>query len=261
MKKIQTIIIVLFVAVDLMRAQDSKVVTPTSLIVGVTPIFPPMIYKENGKIVGVEADFANALGKALGRRVKFVEVEWQDQIPQVQEGWTDIIMSDMSVTDTRKLRVTFAKPYLEVGQIALVRREDAARYTKGFPLPPPGTVGVVKATTGDFMVQQEFSHTKRKTYSSAEDGARALMKKRIDLFISDSPTVYWLAGLHEADGLVAVPVLLTHEQLAWAMNPADTNFVNSVNAALSQLQASGRADEILKHWIPQIDKLSAADSH
>jgi ABC-type amino acid transport substrate-binding protein len=260
MKKIQTILIVLFVAVGLMPAQDSKVVTPASLRVGVTPIFPPMIYKENGKIVGVEADFANALGKALGRRVVFVEIDWQDQIPQLLDGWTDIIMSDMSITTPRQLRVAFAKPYLHVGQIALVRREDASRYAKEFPLPPPGTVGVIKATTGDFMAQQEFPRTKRKTYSSADEGAKALMKKRIDLFIDDAPTIYWLAGLHESDGLVAVPVLLTHEQLAWAMSPSDTNFVNSVNAALAQLQASGRADEIMKHWIPQIDKLSAADS-
>jgi ABC-type amino acid transport substrate-binding protein len=261
MKKILIILIVLFVAVGLMPAQDSKVATNPSLQVGVTPIFPPMIYKENGKIVGVEADFANALGKALNRRVVFVEFEWQDQIPLLKDKWTDIIMSDMSITPSRQLHVAFSKPYLNVGQIALVRREDAPRYAKEFPLPPPGTVGVVKATTGDFMVQQEFPRTKCKRYSSSQDGAKALIKKRIDLFISDAPTIYWLAGLHESDGLVAVPVLLTHEQLAWAMRPSDTNFVNSVNAALAQLQASGRADEILKHWIPQIDKLSAADSH
>jgi ABC-type amino acid transport substrate-binding protein len=259
MKKILTILIVLSVAAGLMPAQESKVATPTSLMVGVTPIFPPMIYKENGKITGVEADFAYALGKALKRRVVFVEIDWRDQIPQLLDGWTDIIMSDMSVTSTRQLRVAFSKPYLPIGQIALVRRDDAFRYVKEFPLPPPGTVGVIKATTGDFMMQREFPDTKCKHYSSAEDGARALMKKRIDLFISDAPTIYWLAGLHETNGLVAVPVLLTHEQLAWAMSPADTNFVNSVNAALAQLQASGRADEIIKHWIPQF-KLSAADS-
>lgn len=251
MKKIQTILIVLFVAVGWMPAQDSKVVTPSSLMVGVTPIFPPMIYKENGKIVGVEADFAQALGKALKRRVVFVEVEWQDQIPQLLDGWTDIIMSDMSITTPRSLRVAFANPYLSIGQIALVRREDAPLYAKEFPLPPPGKVGVVKATTGDFMVEQEFPRTKCKRYSSSEDGAKALIKKRIDLFISDAPTIYWLAGMHESDGLVAVPILLTHEQLAWAMSPSDTNFVNSVNAALAQLQASGRVDEIIKHWIPQ----------
>jgi polar amino acid transport system substrate-binding protein len=256
MKKIQTILVVLFAAAGLIRAQTNQVIAAapapaaTPLKIGVTPIFPPMIYKENGKISGVEVDFANALGAALGRPVEFVEVGWEDQIPALIDGRTDIIMSDMSITTARELRVAFAKPYLLVGQIALIRREDAFRYALGFPLPPPGTVGVMKATTGSFLVQQEFPRSKRKEYKSVEEAGNALVKKRIDLFISDAPTVWWLAGTYEAEGLVAVPALLTHEQLAWGMRRSDTDLLNSVNAALAQLQSSGRADKIIKHWIP-----------
>jgi ABC-type amino acid transport substrate-binding protein len=56
--------------------------------------------------------------------------------------------------------------------------------------------------------------------------------------------------MYEAEGLVAVPALLTHEQLAWGMRRSDTDLLNSVNAALAQLQSSGRSDRIIKHWIP-----------
>ena len=62
--------------------------------------------------------------------------------------------------------------------------------------------------------------------------------------------IWWLAGLHEADGLVAVPIFLSQEQLAWGVRRSDTELLNSVNAALDKLQASGRANEIIKHWIP-----------
>jgi hypothetical protein len=34
-----------------------------------------MIFKEGGRITGVEASFAEGLGKDLGRRVEFVRVE------------------------------------------------------------------------------------------------------------------------------------------------------------------------------------------
>jgi polar amino acid transport system substrate-binding protein len=250
MKKLQTILVVLFAAAGLLRAQTNEVIQPAPLKVGVTPIFPPMIFKEAGKICGVEADFAKEIGAALGRPIEFVEVGWEDQIPALIDGRTDIIMSDMSITTARQLRVSFANPYLQVGQIALIRREDAFRYSLGFPVPPPGTVGVVKATTGDFTVQQEFPRTKRKTYKTAEDGADALVSKRIDLFINDAPTIWWLAGVHEADGLVAVPALLTREQLAWGVRRSDLDLLNTANATLSRLQASGRSDQIIKHWIP-----------
>jgi polar amino acid transport system substrate-binding protein len=220
------------------------------LKVGVTPKFPPVIFKEGDKIAGVEADFAKALGEALGRPVQFVEVSWEDQIPALVDGRTDIIMSSMSVTRARELRIAFTRPYLITGQMALVRREEAYRYALGFPASTTGIMGVLKATTGDFLVQQEFSSNQRKEYKSGEDAAKALKKKRVDLFICDAPTIWWLAGMHEADGLLAVPVLLTREQLAWGVRRSDTDLLASVNGALDKLQQSGRANDIVKHWIP-----------
>jgi polar amino acid transport system substrate-binding protein len=250
MTRIPILLVALLITLGLAPAQNGLAADPLPLKVGVTPIFPPVVYKENGKITGVEADFAKALGEALGRPVQFVEVKWEDQIPALADGRTDIIMSSMSITHTRELRIAFAKPYLIIGQMALVRREDASRYALGFPSRPAGTLGVLKATTGDFLVQQEFSGTKRKTYTTGEDAAKALVKKKIDLFICDAPTIWWLAGMHEADGLVAVPIFLTQEQLAWGVRRSDTDLLNSVNAALDKLQQSGRANEIIKHWIP-----------
>ncbi len=250
MNKIQTLLVVLLVTLGFMAVPNGLAADPVPLKVGVTPNFPPMICEEDGKIAGVEADFARELGMALGRPVKFVEVKWEDQIPALVDGRTDIIMSSMSVTHARELRIAFARPYLIIGQMTLVRREDAYRYALGFPSSPAGTFGVLKATTGDFLVQQEFSANKRKTYKTGEDAARALMKKRVDLFVCDAPTIWWLAGMHEADGLVAVPVFLTQEQLAWGVRRSDTDLLSSVNAALDQLQKSGRANEIIKHWIP-----------
>jgi polar amino acid transport system substrate-binding protein len=220
------------------------------LRVGVTPSFPPVIYKEGGKLVGVEVDFAKALGEELGRPIKLVELDWEDQIPGLAEGKTDVIMSSMSITQARSLRVNFCKPYLIVGQTVLVRREDAHKYMMGFPPIPPGTIGVIKGTTGDFLVQQEFSRTKRKTFTSPRDAAKALEKKKIDLFICDTPVVWWLSGMNESQGLVVVKVYLSSEQLAWAVRKSDPELLASVNNALEKLQKDGRALEIIKRWLP-----------
>ena len=220
------------------------------LRVGVTPVFPPMIFREGGKIVGVEADFAKALGQELGRPIKFVEVDWEDQFTALTDKGTDIIMSAMSITRPRQFRAAFTKPYLGIAQMALVRREDAHKYTFGFPTRPEGYVGVRKGTTGDFLVQQEFPHAKRKNYTSAEQGAKALAKKQINLFVSDSPTVWWLEGMNEKAGLVAVPIQLSQEPLAWAVRKSDTELLESVNRALEKLHSSGEAANILRRWIP-----------
>jgi polar amino acid transport system substrate-binding protein len=222
----------------------------TPLRVGVTANFPPMIYKDGGKLVGVEVDFANALGKELGRPIKLVEVDWEDQISALADGRTDIIMSGMSITLARQLRVAFANPYMIVGQTVVVRREDATQFALGFPIEPKGSIGVLKATTGDFLVQQEFPHIKRKAYASPEDAAKALTKKKIDMLICDSPTAWWLAGMNEVQGLVVMPIFLSREPLAWAVRKSDPELLTSVNGALNKLQADGRATAIIKRWIP-----------
>jgi len=132
----------------------------------------------------------------------------------------------------------------------LVRREDANQYLLGFPSLPKGTIGVLKGTTGDFLVQQEFSRSKRKEFKTPMDAAKALAKKKIDLFVCDVPIVWWLAGTHEAEGLVPVKILFSEEQLAWAVRKSDSDLLESVNRALEKLQKTGRATTILKCWIP-----------
>ena len=80
------------------------------LRVGITPDFPPVIFKQAGKLAGVEVDFADLLSRELGRQVKFVELKRDDQISALLEGRTDIIMSGMSVTEPREIRIDFTSP-------------------------------------------------------------------------------------------------------------------------------------------------------
>jgi len=221
-----------------------------SLRVGITPNLPPLAFKQNGKIVGIEADFAQQLGKELGREVKFIELDWEKQIPALLDGKTDIVMSGMTVTKTRQFRVNFCRPYLRSGQMALVRREDLNTYALGFPMSPSGVIGVEKATTGDFFVQQEFPTCKRKTFGSGDLAAKALKKKQIGLFISDATTIWWLASENEADGLAAVPIQLTDELLAWAVNKSDPELLSAANKALGKWQQDGTANQLIKRWLP-----------
>ena len=77
------------------------------LRVGVSPNSPPLIYKQGEKIAGLEAEFAHEFAKYLGKSVRFIEVEWVDQIPALLDSRTDIIMSGMSVTKMRQIRIAF----------------------------------------------------------------------------------------------------------------------------------------------------------
>ncbi len=222
------------------------------LRVGVAPVAPPMIFKEAGKIAGVEADFAEALGKELGRPIKFVELPWEDLIEALNNDKIDIIMSSMSVTRARQFRVAFSEPYMRIGQMMLVRTTERQKYGLITDSLAGRTIGLRKGTTGDLLVQQEFPRAKRKYFKSDEEGANALSKGRIDLFIDDSSMIWYLAGGYESKGLEAAPILLSDEVLSWAVRRSDNALLDAVNAYLKKAQASGDATKTIRRWIPKL---------
>jgi polar amino acid transport system substrate-binding protein len=236
-------------ALTLVISPDASAQTPGKpLRVGVSPVFPPMIFKQGKELAGVEVELANALGKSLGREIKFVELPWQDQIEALTDGRTDIIMSSMSITAARRHMVNFSKPYFLVGQMALVRRENKLDYALGFPMKLNGTVGVLKATTGEFLVQNDFPKSTIKSFSNGDDAAKALIKKKINLFIADSTLVWHLAGKHSAEGLTVVNIALTEEALAWPVRKTDDELLAAVNAFVAQSSQDGTFLKVFRRW-------------
>ncbi len=228
-----------------------EIVDDNALKVGISPNTPPFAFKRDGKITGLDADMAAELGKSLGRPIRFVEVKWADQISALLDGRTDIIMSGMSITDLRQVRVAFSDPYLRIGQMALVRRDDARMFiTRGSILLTRGKVGVEKGATGEFFVQREFPYATPVSFNSVDDAVRALMKENVDLVIHDAPVAWWLAAQHEADGVSVVNIVLSAEYLAWAVRNDDFDLIESVNGALLSWRRDGRWERIVRRWLP-----------
>jgi polar amino acid transport system substrate-binding protein len=239
-----------------------QVASSDTLRVGVSTNSPPLIAKQGGKIVGLEAELAREFGKYLGKSVSFVEVAWKDQIPALLDNRTDIIMSGMSITKARRYRIAFSEPYFRTGQIALVRKQAKTKV----PMPgfygiyswaPIVKMGVVKGTTGEFFVNKSFNNAKKiVSFETAKKATAALKKKwiqgyEIDVLIYDAPMVYNIASENEGE-LVPLPALLTEEYLAWGIRKDDTALLESANKFIEQMKKEGKLMPIIKKWIPFI---------
>jgi len=227
-------------------------IPPNALRVGVTSTYPPIVFRQGGQITGVEADLARLLGTRLGRPIHFIEVPWDQQIDALLGGRTDIIMSGMSVTEARAVRVAFAEPYLEAGLIAAVRTEDVRRYASADAvLRTTGTVGVIERTTGDVFVQQSFPNARRVPLTQASDGALALRNRTIDLFVHDGPAIAWLVSANEAD-IAGIWQALNKEQLAWAVRRDDPQLLGQVNETLAAWRRDGTLAGVITRWLPSL---------
>jgi len=253
---VRTFILFLFVTVLFGCATAPQSEGKTSqmgqtLRVGITADFPPLIFIQGDRIAGIEADLAMMLGEELGRPVKFVEMKWDSLIPALLEGKTDIIMSSMTVTRERQVRIAFTDPFLKSGLVAAVRAEEVSKYPTTESIKNIiGMVGVVQNTTSESFVQKNFPYAQRSSLTYPRQAANELQQRRIAMFIGDAPTVIWLVSENESSiGGIWQP--LNEEYLAWGIRKDDQDLLARVNAALAKFRADGRLDRVLYKWLPK----------
>jgi polar amino acid transport system substrate-binding protein len=221
------------------------------LRVGVSTNAPPIIFKQGGRITGLEADFAREFATYLGKSLHFVELKWDKQVTALLNNQTDIIMSGMTKTTLREARVSFSTPYFRSGQMALIRMKDAASFRTGFySIRDELAIGAVEDTTGEFFVLEQFGDNKTVTFSKSTDGVEALIKGEIDIFIHDAPVIMYLGSENENRRVTPVYSLFTEEYLAWAMRKDDTRLLDAANGFLQEINDNGRLKQMIQRWIP-----------
>jgi ABC-type amino acid transport substrate-binding protein len=232
----------------------------STLRIGIATNYPPLAFKENGKLTGAEVDFAHLLAHELDVTVELVETPWKDLIPDLVDGKTDVIMSGLSITPERQKVVSFADSYGTIGQMALFRVGDYDRLRdEGARNAPSTRIGAVGGTTGEQYVRSHDPLAQITTFSSVDDGVAALRNGQIDVFVHDAPAIWRVTsprGAVERE-LAGRYVPLTSEKLAWAVRKQDDQLLRRLNAALAKWKADGQLDLVGARWVP-VRKVAAA---
>ena len=86
--------------------------------------FEPFEYYQNGKIVGIDVDVANAIGDVLGVDVEILDMEFDAIITSVQAGKADAGIAGITVTPEREKNIGFTDSYADVRQVIMVNSGD-----------------------------------------------------------------------------------------------------------------------------------------
>ncbi|MDJ0828574.1 MAG: transporter substrate-binding domain-containing protein, partial [Desulfobacterales bacterium] len=99
------------------KSTIQKILSRGELRVGFESGYVPFeMTNKKGEFIGFDMDYGRRLAKAMG--VKFVPVNtaWDGIIPALVTDKFDIIMGGMTITQERNLKISFADPYIVVGQ-------------------------------------------------------------------------------------------------------------------------------------------------
>jgi polar amino acid transport system substrate-binding protein len=253
-----------FKAEDMAKASAlEEILKRGELLVGLEAGYQPFeMQDEKGNIVGFDVDMAYEMGKAIfgkggEKKVKLINTAWEGIIPALMTHKFDIIMSGMTVLQSRNLKVNFCQPYYYIGQCLLINKKDKDKIESYKDLNKKGMIVTSKlGVTGAFTAERLMPKATLRLFKTEAEGALQVANGLADAFIYDEPQVRVFAAKYKKD-TIGIFEPLTYEPLAWAIRKGDPDFLNWLNNFLAQVRGDGRWDQFKQKWfVDYIEELA-----
>jgi polar amino acid transport system substrate-binding protein len=219
------------------------------LVVGTTGAQPPLnATTKDGKIIGMDADIARRIADSMGVNVRFKTMPFAELLPALYADRVDIILSSMTMTPKRNLKVAFIGPYYISGKGMLTKTQTIATLQAAESLNDPKfRIAALKASTSQAFVERTAPQAKLVSAKSYDEALGFLFDDKIDVLIADYPFCAFTAFRYQEKGLVAGQSRLTFEPLGIAVKE-DTLLINWLNNYIQMLDGSGQLRKMNDRW-------------
>ncbi len=243
------VVIALLLTAALLLVAGCKKPGPEKIVIATDATWPPMeMVNESKEIVGFDIDLMNAAAKAGKFAVEFRNTAWDGIFAGLEAGEYDAVMSSVTITDERKQTMDFSVPYINAGQILIVRKEltgvDKLDQLAG------KNVGAQIGTTGAFEVEKVAGVT-LKTYDEIGLAFEDLANGRIEAVVCDTPVAAQFALQNEnyKGKLKIVGQPFTEEFYGVAVKKGNSKVLEAVNKGLEKVLNTDAYKQIETKWL------------
>jgi polar amino acid transport system substrate-binding protein len=145
---------------------------------------PPYNYIDNGELAGFEIEFGRELCARMKVTCTFVAQDWDSLIPGLVGHQYDAIMAAMEISDERRDKIAFSKPYVRMPASFLVNAKSTLH-----DITPAGLtgkmIGVENGSPEQAFLEDVYKQSEIKRYGSMEEAILDLAEERIDTAIGD----------------------------------------------------------------------------
>jgi ABC-type amino acid transport substrate-binding protein len=208
---------------------------------------PPFASEPDGVPIGLDVDFANALGERLGVHVQIQPLGYDGLYDALKTGTVDGLISALSIDPGRYSDVIYSAPYFDNGIVIAARDNGLIRMADL----DGRRVAVEYGSTADETARlwQRRLHQLNEQLSQTGDGALdAARTGQADAALTDAVTARLYLKTHS--GLTISPVSVTSDPYAVAVRNNSFFLAGAVNAALDAMRADGTLDALVVHWLP-----------
>jgi polar amino acid transport system substrate-binding protein len=227
-----------------------RIVAKKELVVGTAATMPPLnMTTKDGQIIGFEADVAKIFASAMEVKLTLKSMHFDELLPALQAGTIDMVLSNMTMTPLRNLKVAFAGPYFESGKSILAKKANTAKLGSITDMNSPDkTLVALKGSTSQRFVEKLIPNAK---LLLAEDYPQAVAMVREDkamAMVADGPICLVSVYRYPDAGLTTLDKPLSYEPIGVALPANDPLLVNWVQNMILTIQKTGEMEILLQKW-------------
>lgn len=232
------------------RAQDrlDSIRKRGELIIATDATYPPFESREKEQLLGFDIEIGNEIGRELGVKTRWLNLEWSGVLGSLESGKCDLVMAGVTITEERKKKgYLFSRPYFLSGQ-TIARRKGDSRIQKGTDL-KGYRVSVQMQTTGQFAAERMGVPKDRLAkFDALPDGLMDVRNKKSDALVADLPALRELLRKNFPE-IELTGGLITEENVGVVAWRSSVTLTSAVNYALEKMMLDGRYAAIYNKWI------------
>lgn len=219
-----------------------------TLIIGIDDKFAPMGFRdENNEIVGFDIDYAKAAAEKMDMKVEFQPIDWETKESELSSGRIDLIWNGYTITDERKKKVLFTKPYLKNAQVVVTLADS--KVTKLADLEGK-VVGLQSLSSAADALDADPIKSKIKTVTEFSDNVSALndlKNGRLDAVVIDEIVIDYYMTKEEGSFKI-LDESLAPEEYGVGVKKGNEELLEKLQKALDEMNEDGTAAEISDKW-------------
>lgn len=239
------------IVVTLVGCTSSK--DTNSLVIGIDDKFAPMGFRDdNNELTGFDIDYAKATAAKMGKEVKFQPIDWSSKESELMSGRIDLIWNGYTITDDRKEKVLFTKPYLENSQVVVVLEKSNVSKIDDLA---GKVIGLQTLSSASDALNANPVKDTVKEITEFSDNVLALSDLkvgRLDAVVIDEVVAKYY--MSKEKGYKLLDEALAPEQYGIGVKKGNDELLKSLQGALDELIADGTAAQISTKWFGE-DKI------
>ena len=205
--------------------------------------FPPMEFVKEGKRTGFDIELVEALGKVMGRKIEWIDIDFKGLIPALQAGRADMAMSAIYITDERRKVVDFSDPYYAGGLVVLTKKDGPIKALKDLD---GKKVSVQVGTKSVTYLKDNFPKAERVEVEKNQEMINLAQIGRTDAAVTGKPAAKIYAQANP--NMTVLAEQLTVEEYGMAIPKNQPETLAAINAALKTLKADGTYNTLVAKW-------------